>query len=303
MFDRLGVKLRSRGRGAHYSLGRGVIETALEVLFYGGWPARLWARVPGATRVRLVERSLPILPSGSPPLRVGFVSDIHIGPTTPRETLDAAFGLLHEAAPDVLLLGGDYVFMQVTEGKARRLAELVDRVPARTKLAVLGNHDLWDRHELLEAALREHGVRVLVNEAVCLPRPHQRVAIVGLDDPWTGVPDPDAAFSRCSDAQTRVVLSHAPEAIPLLRGREAALVVCGHTHGGQISLPSRPLYVNGHVGKRHWAGFHEVDGATVFVSRGIGGIEVPVRFNAAPDVALLTLVAGEKTDSRLMSSE
>lgn len=289
--ERLGIKLRSRGRGADYTLTRGLIETVLDLAFRGEWPARLWARVPGSTEVRLIERELPLLEPGTPPLRLGFISDIHLGPTTPIEVVDRGFELLRRAAPDVLLLGGDYVFLRATSQKAELLGDLVASVPAPTKLAVFGNHDLWDHHDVLRRALEHRGARVLVNEVVRLPGPHDGVVIVGLDDPWTGTRDPDAAFADIGEADTRIVLAHAPEVMPWLRGREVALTLCGHTHGGHISLPHRPIYIHGAIGKHHWAGFHQFDDTTLFVSRGIGGIELPIRWNAQPDVALLTLTS------------
>jgi len=285
------LKLRSRGRGRHYSVGRALVESALSYAFAGNWPARVWARVPGATTVQQINHELAVLPPGAAPIRIGFISDIHIGPTTPPATIEAGFELLRKAAPDVLLLGGDYVFQDVNTRKARTLAKHVDSVPARTKLAVLGNHDLWDRHELIEDELRKSGVGVLVNESVTLPPPFDHVTVVGLDDPWTGTPDPQRAFSSCPDHTTRVVLCHAPEVLPLVCDRDVAVVMCGHTHGGQISTPSRPLFVHGHVGKKHWAGLHQRDGTTLCVSRGIGGIEVPMRLFADPDVVVLTLSA------------
>ena len=89
------------------------MERALSVLYTGGWAARLWALVPGATRVALIEHTLRIAgrEKGRPPLRIAFASDLHLGPTTPREVLDAAFARIHSTRPDVLALGGDYVFL------------------------------------------------------------------------------------------------------------------------------------------------------------------------------------------------
>ncbi len=78
---------------------------------------------------------MALLAPSTPPLRVGFASDLHIGPTTPPGILDAAMRALAEAKLDVLLLGGDYVFLDATPKKAQRLAALIERVPARLKLA------------------------------------------------------------------------------------------------------------------------------------------------------------------------
>src|SRR5262245_44501847 len=134
--------LRSRGRGRNYSPLRGAIERALGVAYAGGWPARAWGLVPSAREVRRVDVAIEAAGDG-PPLTIAFASDLHLGPTTPTATLDRAFALLAAAEPDVLALGGDYVFLDATAKKARELARRVAAVPARLKVAVLGNHDLW----------------------------------------------------------------------------------------------------------------------------------------------------------------
>lgn len=286
MMDRL--HLTAPGRGLRYTAARGVVESALRLLYASGWPARLWERVPGAVEVRVVHGRVA-LPAPRPrPLRVAFASDLHLGPTTSRRTLDAAFRRLAEAAPDLLVLGGDYVFLDATPAIAEELASRVREVPAAAKVAVLGNHDLWTHHALLENALAGAGVQVLVNDSVRLPPPHDDVAVVGLDDPWTGAPDGDRAFAGASGAGLTIAVCHSPGGYPHARGRGAALYLCGHTHGGQVALPGgRPVVLPGGRWARRWPhGVHEDEGTTVFVSRGIGGVEVPFRAWAPPDVGV-----------------
>lgn len=277
-------------RGRNYGPLRGLVEATLRVAYRGDWPARLVQLHPGACAVRRVELSLPILPAGAAPRRVGFVSDLHVGPTTPAPLLDAAFAELARARLDVLLLGGDYVFLDATAEKAARLSALVASVPAAHKVAVLGNHDLWTDHGRLERALADVGVTVLVDDAIDAGG----LAIVGLDDPWTGTPDVARALSRCPGGAPQIVLCHAPEGAPRVAaswpssGAEA-LFVCGHTHGGHLATPFGPLVVHGEVGRRHPHGLHRMGPLHVFVSRGVGGIEVPFRAWAPPDVVVFEL--------------
>lgn len=279
------VKWASEGRGRGYSRARGAVESLLDLAYSGGWPARLWGRFARARAVREVRLQLEG-PPGLAPLRVAFVSDLHLGPTTPSATLDRAFDLLAQAEPDLLLLGGDYVFLHASREKARELGARVAGVRARTTLAVLGNHDLWSTHRHLEDALAAHGARVLVNEAHRLPAPHGAVAVVGIDDPWTGHADPGRAFAGVGDAQVVLVLCHAPEALPLCAdaGRRFDLYLCGHTHGGHVSTPFGPPVVPGRIGRALVAGEHMTPWGRVLISRGVGATEVPLRAWAPPDV-------------------
>lgn len=283
-------------RGRFYSARRGVIERVLRVAYRGDWPARVWGRLPGRTRVRVEHHALAVREPGRAPLRLAFASDLHIGPTTPVALLERAFDALAAAKPDVLALGGDYVFLEATRERAALLGSLVARVPAAVKVAVLGNHDLWTHHRRLEEVLARAGVSVLVNDAVrlrdtALGAAHDDVALVGLDDPWTGLPDGGAALAAAGDAPVRLAVCHAPEGTTHLAG-EVALLLCGHTHGGHVALPGgRPLIVPGPLGRRYSSGVFEVRGTTLIVSRGLGGIELPLRSFAPPDVRLIDVVA------------
>lgn len=279
-----------RGRGRNYSRLRGLSEVALSRIYAGGWAADLWARVPGATEVSVLRERLT-LPGLDAPLRLGFASDLHIGPTTPPILLDRAFDALAGAALDLLVLGGDYVFLEATEATADRLHALASRVPAALKVAVMGNHDLWTAHPLLEAGLARAGVSVLINQGLYLPGPHGAVAIVGIDEPWTGAPDGEAAFATVPQARVTLAVGHAPECLRHVQGRGAALLMCGHTHGGQLALPGhRPILVPGPLSRDYPHGWHQLDDLRLFVSRGLGGVEVPTRSWAPPDVLILDLV-------------
>jgi len=282
------LKLKASGRGRNFSAARGVVEALQELVYARDWPARIWDRVDAATRVREVRHALDLRRAGRAPLKLAFVSDLHVGPLTPPRLLDAAFAALAAYEPDVLLLGGDYLTFEVTRAKAARIEALVASVPAPVKLAVLGNHDLWTDNAVVEGALAAAGARVLVNESVALAGPHDDVAIVGLDEPWVGDPDPERAFADAT-APVRIVLTHAPEGHWFVAGRGAQLMLCGHTHGGQIALPSGPVVVHGPVGRKYPSGLHEVDGMRLYVSRGLGNVELPLRWNAPPEVALFTI--------------
>jgi predicted MPP superfamily phosphohydrolase len=284
------LKLGCTGRGRGFSRLRGITETVQQIGYVFSWPARVLDHIPAATRVQVIEHRLPFLPgrAGRPPLRIGFASDLHIGPMTSPALLANAFRRLAEASVDVLALGGDYVSFEADPDVADRIAALVASVPAPVKLAVLGNHDLWARHEVIERALERGGARVVCNAAVRLAPPHDDVSIVCLDEPWTGNIDADAAFALIG-TPIKIVLVHAPEALPVVVGRGAHLMMCGHTHGGQLATPWGKALMAGKLGRRWPHGLHRIDDLHLFVSRGLGNSILPLRAFAPPDVALLVI--------------
>ena len=84
-----------------------------------------------------------------------------------------------------------------------------------------------------------------------------------------------------------ILLAHDPRRLTEAAALNVPLVLSGHTHGGQIVLP-----VVGAIAAQKFpivAGIGRRDRSTLFVSRGVGTIYVPVRINCPPEVALLTL--------------
>ncbi len=210
--------------------------------------------------------------------------------------------------PDVLVFTGDLVsrrgsylpFLRplappITE-YARRLHPLLRELKAPLGVwAVAGNHDLWrgDKNELERgdfAPVRSHleaaGVHVLQNQNARLLN---GLAIVGMDDLREGSPDVPLATRGIEPNEAQLVLSHNPRLAALFAGRNA-LVLSGHTHGGQAKLPP-PLRLNPIDSvSSHWqSGWRRVGRAQLYVSTGAGHIGGPFRLGVPPEIAVFTL--------------
>ncbi len=276
-----------KGRGAGYTRKRAVLEAVLGRAFAGEWPARQPFAHTTVRAVRSERRGVPL--AGRDELRVGFVSDLHAGPTTSMRTIEQAFAHLRGFRPDLLLLGGDYVLFDARF--VDRLVPLIRSVEAPLgRFAVMGNHDLWADDARIAEALREAGTRVLINELVHFDEV-PTLSLGGLDDAWTGRPDYRAVFA--DRREWHLLLMHSPDHVPFMGEFRWDLALCGHTHGGHVSLPGgRPILMTSKVSKRYHSGPFRLEGGELLVSRGIGNPEVPFRAFAPPDVQLVTLRAG-----------
>jgi predicted MPP superfamily phosphohydrolase len=250
---------------------------------YGEWPAKLRL---ARSEVRRVDFSIsvPSLKAGQE-LRVGFASDLHAGATTSPRMHEQAFAELRAFAPDLLLLGGDYVLFE-----ARYVDQLLDLIRSveapRGRFSVLGNHDLWADDAYISSALESAGVELLINRTRRLDA--IPITVGGLDDHLTGSPDYDRAF--CEPAPIHLLLMHSPDHVPALAGRSFTLAVCGHTHGGHIALPGGiPLLTPSRLSRSFAAGRYQLPGGPLLVSRGIGNVEAPFRLFAPADVLCITL--------------
>jgi predicted MPP superfamily phosphohydrolase len=153
---------------------------------------------------------------------------------------------------------------------------------------------VYNDMQAIEAALQEHGIRLLVNRAErceVAGAAGAAVWIAGVDDLMEGKPDVAAALAGVPPDVLLVLLAHNPDAWLDPRTGRAALVLSGHTHGGQIHLPLvGALHTQGtHLSRRHASGWFERDGSRLFVSRGAGE-SLPLRLGTRPQVALIHLV-------------
>jgi predicted MPP superfamily phosphohydrolase len=257
----------------------------------GDWAARLSHSLGLQGQVTTERRTLALARrrTGAEPLRIGFASDFHAGPTTHQSLLEQATAALIAERPDIVLLGGDFVTVRASA--MRQLTPLLAAIHAPCgKFAVLGNHDLRADSATVIGGLRRAGVNLLSNSHSRLPAPFDDISICGLDDPTIGDPRADLALDGVDGV--RIVLMHSPDGLLALEDRQFDLALCGHTHGGQIATPAgRAIVVPaGGLSRRFHMGWHPLnDGGTLLVSRGVGCSTVPFRMFATPEVHIITL--------------
>jgi uncharacterized protein len=239
--------------------------------------------------LRLVRADLRV--SGLPPqhegLRVGLITDLHHSDYTSQADIARAVDLVVAQRPDLIVLGGDYVSFaerRYMEPCAEALAPLS---APHGVFAIMGNHD-DDRQ--MPAALEQRGFEVLRDERTTIVINHAPLDLAGIRF-WTRQPAEIARVLAGSRATT-ILLAHDPRRFAQAAALAVPAVLSGHTHGGQVVLP----LVGAPAARRFplLAGTAERDGTTIFVSRGVGTVYVPIRVNCPPEVALLVLRARDR---------
>ncbi len=203
---------------------------------------------------------------------------------------------------------------------ARRVAELLRPLGASgiPTFAVLGNHDYAmeerDAARLPRAAavvaeeLEAIGIVVLDNasqEVVPSPGGERREAgdrplyVVGIGPRWPGRDDVGKALAGVPEDAARVVFMHNPDTFAAIPASAAPLAVAAHTHGGQIRVPGLPdwswltFVAEDEVHADGWIADYGAPGNRLYVNRGIGMSEVPLRINCPPELTIFRLTAGE----------
>jgi len=233
------------------------------------------------------------LPQGFDGYRIAFLTDTHVAPSVRRDFHAEIVAQVNRFDPDVILLGGDFVtFHRHIPLIAERL---LPALRARDGIfAILGNHDYWAGAAEIESSMRAAGVQFITNRSIGIERGGAILPIAGIDEVYRGEPDFERAFAGLDPAGPAIAVSHHPDIIDLAAGRRIDLLLCGHTHGGQIRFPFFGAVV---VPSRHEAefafGFHRVRNVLMYVSRGIGAIP-PVRILCRPEVATFVLRRGSR---------
>ncbi|MBW7995270.1 MAG: hypothetical protein FVQ81_01615 [Candidatus Glassbacteria bacterium] len=255
-------------------------------------------------------------------VRILHLSDLHITASL-RHKLDRIESLL-DGEWDFVMISGDLID---NDSGIDPVSDFLGRLKASCgKFAVLGNHDYLDSiagnplkwvrafwHALLNrksdelhvandinrlvGCLEERGVRLLRNELAEGEIPGAGpFQVFGIDDPATDRDRPAEVSADVNPDALRLVLTHAPIRLGPLARFAPELIMCGHTHGGQIRLPLLgAILTHSDAGRRSCSGLVELDGCRVHISPGVGaGRLFPLRFFSKAEVTEIVLKASDR---------
>lgn len=258
------------------------LAPALTVLaLYAVGPGRIWLKIERHELV--LDKPL----HGRSALTIAHWSDVHLGSMTSRERVMKWAEQSNTLNADLVVVTGDVISngTQFLE----QIAECIGALKAPMGVYFIpGNHDYFGAGEPLFGLLKERNVRVLRNASIEL---EPGLRLVGVDDTWTKKADVSRAFEEARGASEALVcLVHDPGLADSCAQHGADLILCGHTHAGQIAVPFATTLTNlGRLAYRYAYGVYRIGRATLYVHPGMGTTGPPVRLGVRPTVALLTL--------------
>ncbi|MEZ5542676.1 MAG: metallophosphoesterase family protein [Pseudomonadota bacterium] len=264
---------------------RAIIRNALRATLLLGRGRR------NARRIALRHNTIAIpgLPAAFEGFTILQLSDLHldIAPDMPHVLGEA----VREVEYDLCVLTGDY--RAETWGGCDAAMAGLQTVRAQLGAAVygiLGNHDSIRMLPAIEAM----GIRVLLNEHVAIERAGSRLYLAGIDDPhFYRADNLEKAADAIPEDAVSILLAHSPEIYRHAAHADFNVMLCGHTHGGQICLPGGvPLLCNADCPRAFCAGAWEYLGMSGYTSAGSGVCGVAVRLNCPPEITLHHLQRG-----------
>ena len=245
---------------------------------------------PAAVHVTRHELPIPGLPAALDGVRIACLADVHLHRGISRAA-HAALEHVDRERPEIVVLAGDIC------NKRGDLPTLTAWArDARGTLATFATFGNWERYAKIdrataEAAYGKAGVEFLCNTTARVSIRGATLTILGLDDPVEGRPDPMAALAGVGARDVAVWVLHGPgyvDELPQGIAPRPALLLAGHTHGGQIRLPGfTPVLPVG--SGRFVAGWYRDTLAPLYVSRGIGTVFVPARLFCPPELPVFSL--------------
>lgn len=241
------------------------------------WTALCIVALVGAQRLEIRHLTLPA-PTLERPARLVQISDVHIG-SRAGGFLDRVVERLLPLEPDLVLVTGDLVdFGRVPASELAALA----RIEAPVYFCI-GNHERYVDCDEICSRLEGHGVRVL-RDAIDVSQ--SGFVLVGIDDAErrTRVREGLAQLGALPIGY-RILLYHRPDGLEDAATAGVDLMLCGHTHAGQI-MPF------GYLVRRFFPriqGLYEVDATRLYVSPGTGTWGPVMRLGTTNEITCIDL--------------
>ena len=234
-----------------------------------------------------IEIGIADLPDEFDGFTIALVADIHCGKLFPPERVRKVLDRVRERGPDAIAVAGDLVQERAAyEGVFEEIDRVAREIPT---YVVPGNHDYWQGIDNYREHVAAGPAIDLANAHRVIERGEARLVIAGVADLTDGEPDIEKALAGAGKLPI-VLIMHNPDFFPnvLAQAQGIDLVLAGHTHGGQVSLPLLGPPVVPVRQRDYAAGLVREGSAQIYVSRGVGML-VRVRFNCRPEVAFIVL--------------
>lgn len=245
----------------------------------------LWANLVEPFLLTVKSFHVPLVKEPAAWLRIAFLSDLHAGGGKGKKFYARMAKRIMAERPDVILFGGDFV-----ELHEQALVELEPlkklRAPGGIKF-ILGNHDLYDAPEDMRERIQKWGWENITNQRVTVSAKNHTFSLVGFDDMRVLTSDPTLLDDQ--KHHPSILLVHGPDDLEGLDTKNIDLILCGHTHGGQIRLPFigpvAPLPMRAQ--RRYDRGLRDWHGTPFIISQGLGEALLRLRLFCPPQIVML----------------
>ena len=272
---------------------RGNLGKATAAAAFLGAGGYLYGREVEIRRVEIkpLTLTLPRLAPEFDGYRLVQIGDIHLDDWTKPERLTGIVEKVNGQRPDLVAIMGDFASRSAKRLDTRRLTDALRELRARDGVVtILGNHDYLTGVELVRRCIREASVTELLNGVCTLRRGEAALHVAGIDDVMEGRSRLDLVLRQLPDRGAAILLAHEPDFadVSAATGR-FDLQLSGHSHGGQVRVPLLMRLALPPFSQRYTSGLYEVGSMLQYTNRGLGFVNMRLRFLCRPEITVLTL--------------
>ena len=246
--------------------------------------AHLWISVTNSLRTQRNEISISLKDiSVNRSFRIAVIGDMHT--REDRGALSKLRDLLtkvKESDPDLVLFLGDYTsnprFIDDLTEHRRNVVDVLASILHYPSVFVLGNYENWSEPEKWRKEFLTSDLKVLENETQIIETKSGIICIRGLGDSFTN------RFTYVDypvgcESLPRITITHDPAGA--FHSEMEGLVIAGHTHCGQVSLPLiGAIWVPSIAPRNATCGLYQDENITLYVTSGVGTSILPIRYGA-----------------------
>jgi predicted MPP superfamily phosphohydrolase len=225
-------------------------------------------------------------------------SDTHLGFYYTLKDFEKVINAINKEKPDIIIFSGDLIdSLHDYSEDTTKLKDLLGTLEAPYgKYCVFGNHDYGGGSEKIYPEIMEAaGFKLLKNSNIQIQS--LNINIIGIDDVLIGYGDVEAASKTRTD-YFNLVIAHEPDIANMIAQYDVDLMLSSHTHGRQINigLLSKIKVLDNYTlppyGRHYIEGLYEFSSDSkmkLYVTRGIGTTQLPLRFNSKPELSVFIL--------------
>jgi len=241
---------------------------------------------------------------------ITLISDTHSGPYMDEEMMRVYAKAINDLRSDIILIPGDLTNSNMLE--VHPFVNAFKSLKADKGIyATLGNHDYFSNAEYVAKVVQNNSpIKLLRNDSDIVNINGKDLCIMGLEDTRQSRSNQDNVIMKYLDTTIenaksklkeknldyyeipKLALIHKPYFFEEMSDKNIDLILSGHTHGGQVVLAKLgPVNISfaGAVSK-FISGLYETGSSKMYVSRGIGSVALPIRYNCPPEITKITLV-------------
>lgn len=224
------------------------------------------------------------------PYKIIQISDIHIGGLITKNFIKSMVDKINLLNADVVVITGDLVDTKL-EFARPALDELKNLQSKYGTYFIVGNHEYFHGVKPIIDYVNSLGIKTLENQNVYIGEKDEGFYLAGVYDRFgfrygSYIPDINKALENCENNPT-ILLAHQPKYINEIKDtKNIDLILCGHTHGGQIF----PFNFLVKLEQPYVKGLHQHNDTTqVYVNKGTGFWGPPMRLGASSEITVLRL--------------